>query len=241
MKRDADSALPIVLTSLADARCTVVGGGGVAQRKILALGEAGARRIRVISPELTPALQRLERERAFEWLPRRYRRGDLAESFLAIAASNEPAANRAVAAEAAERRMLVNVADAPELANFDLPATVRRGDLLLAVSTSGISPTLAVRVRDELRHRYGPEYSRLLSLLAWLRPTVADRVAAPERRRCFWRSLTADSVLASLRGGHAEQVEDHAARLLAHLADSPAERVEENNASPTALPQERAA
>jgi precorrin-2 dehydrogenase/sirohydrochlorin ferrochelatase len=225
------SALPIVLTTLSGAACTVVGGGRVAGRKVAALGEAGARRIRVVAPRLTPELERLHRERALEWTPRRYQPGDLADSFLAIAATDDIKVNRAVAAEAGRRGILINVVDAPELGNFIMPASLRRGDLLLGVSTAGTSPTLAMSIRDELGRRYGPEFGRLLAVLESLRPAVAARLPLLERRRCFWRSLTSERMLAAVRDGHLERVEDRAGKLLAELADHQIGRVEESDAT----------
>jgi precorrin-2 dehydrogenase/sirohydrochlorin ferrochelatase len=238
MNRGRRSAYPIVLTSLGDALCAVIGGGRVAERKVLGLGESGARRIRVVAPTLTPTLRQLEQERMFDWLPRRYRAGDLATAFLAVAATNDPATNRSVAAEADDLGILVDVVDAPESGNFAVPASIRRGDLLLTVSTGGTSPTLAKRIRNELDDRYGPEYGRLLETLGRLRPLVTARIALAEGRRCFWRSVTSKPVLAAIRNGHAERVETMAAELLeqqaASAGDKRSRRVEESDAAPVA-------
>jgi precorrin-2 dehydrogenase/sirohydrochlorin ferrochelatase len=211
------AALPIVLTGLANATCTVVGGGEVAQRKVAALLEGGADRVRLVAPELTGRLSRLAAELRIEHLARRYRPGDLIGSVLAIAASDDPFVNEKVAAEAAGLGILINVADAPELGNFTTPAVVRRGPLLLTVSTGGASPTLAATIRRDLARRYGAEHGHLLELLSRLRPEAARRLPA-QQRRAFWRSLTSRQVLAEVRRGHMERVEAFAEKLLAQLS-----------------------
>jgi precorrin-2 dehydrogenase/sirohydrochlorin ferrochelatase len=208
---------PVVLTGLGDALCTVVGGGEVARRKVESLLEAGAGHIRVVAPSLHPALERLRDGGTIDHSPRRYLPGDLAGAFLAFAATDDPAVNRAVAAEAADRGVLVNAADAPALGSFSTPATVRRGDLLLSVSTGGASPTLAARISRDLSRRYRAEYGDLLALLRTLRPVAAARLAG-HGRRCFWRSMTSRRVLAAVRLGRAQRVEEYAERLLARLS-----------------------
>jgi precorrin-2 dehydrogenase/sirohydrochlorin ferrochelatase len=227
MISDPAPAFPIVLTGLAHAACAVVGGGEVAQRKVAALLEGGAGGVRVVAPELTGWLSRLAGERKIEHLARRYRPGDLAGSVLAIAASDDPSVNRRVAAEAAGLGILINVADAPELGNFTTPAAVRRGPLLLTVSTGGASPTLAARIRRDLARRYGAEHGDLLELLRRLRPEATRRLPARQRRR-FWRSLTSRQVLAELRHGRVERVEAFAEKLLAQLSPTVTGRVEDH-------------
>jgi precorrin-2 dehydrogenase/sirohydrochlorin ferrochelatase len=233
MSSGPHAAYPVVLTGLADSLCTVVGGGEVAQRKIEALTEAGAERIRVVAPEVTPCLERLRRARRLEHLARPYLPGDLDGSFLVIAATDDPRVNRAVAAEAGASGVLVNVVDAPELGNFTTPASVRRGDLLLAISTGGTSPALAARIRRDLEQRYGAEFVMLLNLLRRLRPVAATRLTAPYRR-CFWRSLSSRKVLTEVRSGRMEHVEDYAEKLLAQLSISSRDRVEDGLAHATA-------
>jgi siroheme synthase-like protein len=153
-----NSSYPIVLTNLSAARCVVIGGGAVAERKVRQLLDAGARPT-VISPTLSPALAAWREAGLLTHACRAYQEGDLAGAALAIAAANDADANQGVAAEARRLGILANIADAPEAGSFHTVATVRRGDLLITVSTGGASPALAAQLRQELAERYGPEYA----------------------------------------------------------------------------------
>lgn len=210
------AAYPLVLTSLAAVRCVVVGGGAVAERKVRDLLAGGARP-RVISPDLTAELAAWRDADRLEHVARRYRAGDLAGAFLAIAATDERAINAAIAEEAAGICALVNVADNPPAGNFHTAAAVRRGDLLLAISTGGGSPALTARIRRELEQRYGEEYGRLLKLLRRLRQGAA-RTLPPEQRSALWRRLVSDPMLGWLRDGEDAQAERFALALLEELA-----------------------
>lgn len=135
----------------------VVGGGEVANRKARKLLQAGAEVV-VISPEVSPELSASEVE-----LHRRpYRDGDLAGAHLAFTATDSREVNAAVAREARERDVPINVADRPSEGDFALPSTLRRGRLQVAVSTGGASPTLAKRIRGELEGAFGPEWTGIV-------------------------------------------------------------------------------
>lgn len=138
----------------------VVGGGKVADRKARGLLRAGAL-VRVVSPELEPGLAGLE----VEVKRRPYEAGDLAEAALAFAATDSREVNAAVASEAKERGIPVNVADRPSEGDFALPSTLRRGGLQVAVSTGGASPTLAREIRQELEAMFGPEWAGVVEEL----------------------------------------------------------------------------
>jgi precorrin-2 dehydrogenase/sirohydrochlorin ferrochelatase len=125
---------------------TVIGAGKVAVRKIRSLLAAGAV-VTVISPASTAAIQRLKGVR---WVPRAYRRGDLAGARLVIAATNDLAVNEAVCREAKRRNLLVNCIAPPAAGNFIVPAVARRGGIALAISTGGASPAFAKQLRQEL-------------------------------------------------------------------------------------------
>jgi precorrin-2 dehydrogenase/sirohydrochlorin ferrochelatase len=146
----------------------VVGGGAVAARKCSALLETSAK-ITVIAPALVAQLRAMLDQGEITYLARQFARGDLAGAFLVFAATDNDIVNQTVAEEARDRAILADVADAPETGAFTMPAVVRRGELLLTVSTGGASPALARRIREELKGRYGMEYATALELLARLR------------------------------------------------------------------------
>lgn len=147
---------------------TVVGGGSVALRKCLRLVAAGGR-VTVIAPRLDPGLQELAASGRISHLAREYAPGDLAGAVLVFAATDHPAANRAVAEEARRRGILADITDAPWLGSFTSPAAVSRGELLLTVSTGGQAPALSRRIREELETMFGPEYAAVLDLLGRVR------------------------------------------------------------------------
>ena len=115
----------------------------------------------MISPDVSPELASM----AVEVRQRPYREGDLEGAFLAFAATDRREVNAAVAWEAQERGIPVNVADEPSEGDFVLPSTLRRGQLQVAVSTGGASPTLAQRIRLELEDIFGYEWASVVEAL----------------------------------------------------------------------------
>src|SRR5688572_2257075 len=136
---------PIFL-NLTGRPCTVIGGGTVATQKVDRLLDARAR-VTVISPNVSPHLEQLAVDGAIILIRRPYQPGDLAGTFLAIAAPDDPQDNHAIWLEAAREDVLLNAVDDPPHCHFIAPAILQRGDLTVAVSTGGKSPALAVRVR----------------------------------------------------------------------------------------------
>ncbi|HEX2924228.1 MAG TPA: glutamyl-tRNA reductase, partial [Chloroflexota bacterium] len=120
---------------------------------------------------------------------RSYMRGDLAEAMLAVAATSDSEVNRAVAAEASERNILVNVVDVPDLCNFIVPSVIRRDELTVAISTGGLSPSLAKHIRQKLEETLVPEYGAFLRMLGTLRARVRRELALPAQREAFWSEV----------------------------------------------------
>jgi cobalt-precorrin 5A hydrolase / precorrin-3B C17-methyltransferase len=139
--------LPITLTHSEEMLVIVIGGGKVGERKVRGLMEAGVR-VRLISPLATPRLQTLAAHGQIEWIGRDYQPGDLAGARLVVAATNVRAVNHAVAQEAHEDRLLINVADCPEEGNVHMPAVHRDDNLVVAVNSRTARPRVAVVVRD---------------------------------------------------------------------------------------------
>ena len=170
MAADNFQYFPVCL-KIAGRQCLVIGGGRVGERKVQGLLAHGAK-VKVISPELSEVLSALLRDGAIDWLARLYQEGDLAGAFLVIAATDDPAVQERIHAEAEARNILLNVADVPKWCNFILPATARRGDLAISVSTAGKSPALASTLRQGLEAQFGQEYGVLVDILGSLRDTV---------------------------------------------------------------------
>ncbi len=172
---------PISLIGLEGRRAVVVGGGDVAARKVAGLLQTSAQ-VTLVSPELTQELADLAAAGQIAAITRDYQEGDLAGAFLAIAATDDAAVNRAVWDEAGRRGCLINVVDDPAHSNFIVPAVVRRGEVTVAVSTGGASPALARRLKEQLEQTIGPEYGILAELLAALRPELLARFRAGKPR-----------------------------------------------------------
>ena len=186
-------AYPIAL-DLTGRPCLVVGGGAVAERKVAALVEAGAR-VTVVSPSLTPALLRLATEAPLRWRPREYAAGDAAGFILVMVATDGRAVNAAVAAECRERGIWVNCADDPARCDFILPSVLRRGAVIVAVSTGGASPTMARLVREELDALLPREVAPLTEVMADVRRALREDGVSLDAER--WRQAL-DGELRSL-------------------------------------------
>jgi siroheme synthase-like protein len=172
-----------VFLEMRDRPCVVVGGGTVAERKVEGLLAAGAQ-VTVISPTLTPALATLKEEGRLRHVARPYREGDLEGCEVAVAATDDRAANADVAAEgrSASGRIWVNAVDDPPNCDFILPSVIRRGDIVIAASTGGASPALARRLREELEAFLSEDYGPLAELLQDVRQELRSRgiVVDPE-------------------------------------------------------------
>lgn len=159
--------------NITDKLCIVVGGGAVALRKTKSLLAGGAK-IRVISPEVHAELQVLARNKEIEWFTREFVEGDLKEAFLVFAATNNHEAQVLIAREAGKYAVLLNSADDPQNSHFHVPAHFRRGKMLVTVSTSGSSPALAKKIRQQLEIVVVPEYEIVADLFSLIREKVVD-------------------------------------------------------------------
>ena len=173
---------PIFL-DLTDRPVLLAGGGPVAARKAAALLERQIR-VSVVAPEICPELAAQASNAALVINQRAYQSNDLADSWLVIAATDDPELNRMIFADATRARIFCNVVDQPELCSFQVPAVVRRGLLQIAVSTGGASPALAGRIRRQLEEQFSPAYARLLDGLLELRHCFQQKYPNdPSRRR----------------------------------------------------------
>nr|WP_233168120.1 bifunctional precorrin-2 dehydrogenase/sirohydrochlorin ferrochelatase [Paenibacillus roseus] len=155
-------------------RCLVAGGGSVAQRKVRGLLEAGADVV-LAAPQVTPRLAELARQGDIRLLAREYESGDLSGAMLVFALTDQRHINARIAEEARRAGIPVNVADEGEAGDFILPAVLRRGPLILTVSTSGASPAYAGQIKEQLDKTFGEELGVYVDWLGRLRE-LAGRV-----------------------------------------------------------------
>jgi precorrin-2 dehydrogenase len=190
----------------------VIGGGQVAERKVRTLLDAGAK-VRVVSSEVTTGIRKRADSGDIELVDRRYERGDLAGSAAAVAATDDEEVNRGVFAEATDAGIPVNVVDNVSLCTFIAPSIIRRGDLVVAISTGGAAPALAVRIRERLEREFGEEYARFLTLMAELREQIKVPGDQDDRAKAWYRVVDSD-VMDLVRAGEMEVARERATELL---------------------------
>ena len=187
-----------ILVDLQGKEVVVVGGGTVAQRKIETLLEYGAV-VSVVSRELTPALNRYFEEGKIKFRGEEFRKGHLDGVFMVIASTDDTSLNHRISQEASKKGLLINAVDQPSDCNFIVPAVLRRGDLLIAVSTSGKSPALARKVRKELEEQFGLEYRTLLVIMGNLRKEVLSRGFSQEENSRIFIDIVDSHILEAIR------------------------------------------
>ncbi len=179
--------LPIFLR-LDDRPVLVVGAGTVALAKIESLRAAGAA-ITVVAPKTIPRIRELAHQDALVWRERVFEPGDLDGAFLVIAATNASDVNRTVFEEARRRNIACNAVDDPPNCDFYFGSVVSRGDLQVAISTTGESPALAQRLRQEIDAQLPQDLGPWLTELGELRREVRDAAPAGEARNLLLHEL----------------------------------------------------
>jgi len=195
--------LPIFL-DVRDKPCLVVGGGRTARRKVSSLRRAGAA-VRVVSPRLIEELSGLAAAGDIEHIPRLFRERDLDGAVIAVAATDDPGANRRIAQFARDRGVPVNVVDQPRECSFIMPSVVDRSPVVVAVSTSTASPVLARLLRSRLESLIPAGYGRLGELCGRYREAVKARFAEQRDRRRFWDRVLQGRVAERIFSGHLEE------------------------------------
>jgi len=189
-----------IFVNLENKRCLVVGAGEVGKRKIQSLLDSGAGDVTIIdtrpaAPEMEPILS----------LPnvtfhcREFEDTDLAKIFLVIACTSSEKVNWKISKLCAEQGILCNIVDQPEKCSFIVPATVKRGDLTVAISTAGQSPAMAKRIRQELQENFGDEYANLLEVMGRIRPLLLKLEQETKANTAIFRSLVNSALLESIK------------------------------------------
>jgi len=177
----------------------------VATRKALTLIDSGAR-VTVVAPGLSERLQRLADKGVITYHRREYRTDDLKNMYLVIGATNNRELNDKIFRDAERLGRLCNIADQPKSCNFVLPAVVNRGDLQIAISTSGKSPAFAKKLRKELEKQFGEEYAVFLRLMGAVRNKLLDGDHNSEAHRAVFELLIEKGLLETLRARNIEAV-----------------------------------
>jgi len=195
---------PIFL-DLEGKKVIVVGGGSVAQRKIQTLIEYGAK-VEVISRDLTPRLKQLIAENRIRQIGRQFEQKHINGAFMVIAATDDAQLNREISMRAREKGLLINAVDQPEDCNFILPSVLKRGELVIAVSTSGRSPALAKKVRESLEKAFGSEYEYLVHMMGQIRKEVLAKKWPTEDNTRIFKEIIASNILDAIKKKDVDQM-----------------------------------
>ncbi len=170
---------------------------------------AAEAQVRVISPVIAAGLKILVDSGEVDWQEKVYEQGDLRGAFLIFAATDRPEIQQAVALEAQNAGQLINVIDAPGDCDFQVPASVRRGDLLISVSTNGKSPAVAAMIKKKLERDFGPEYQDLLLLMASIRTRVMAGNDSFLEKKLLFENVLDEDIIDWLKSGQWEALEKH--------------------------------
>lgn len=179
----------------------VVGGGKVALRKVMSLLACGGK-VTVIAPKLEPELEQMAQEGRIKWIERPFEESMLQSDplpILVFGTADEREVGLRISRAASVLGIPCNIADAPELCTFIVPATVNQGDLTIAISTGGASPALARRIREDLERRYGPEYNVFTRILGNLRKQIVGVGTSSEENRGVFFDLVDSELLPALK------------------------------------------
>jgi precorrin-2 dehydrogenase/sirohydrochlorin ferrochelatase len=175
----------------------IVGGGLVATRKIERLVERGAK-ISIISPEITGKIKKfIDNGQIHEWIERTYKQGDEKGAFAVFCAISSNQENKKIEEilydRCIKKNILINIADKPEYCTFTLPALVSRGDFDIAIFTSGMSPKLAKKIREDLEKVYGEEYTIFVRLLGLMRKEIKMKnLPQSENKKIFSKLIDSE-------------------------------------------------
>jgi precorrin-2 dehydrogenase/sirohydrochlorin ferrochelatase len=193
------SLFPMFL-KLENKRCLVVGAGKVGEPKIAGLLDTGAR-VSVIALEAAEAVHEWANAGKISLELRAFVPEDLDGAYVAVIATASSTLSEFIYREAQRRGVLCNAVDVPEFCDFYYPAVVRRGDLQIAISTSGQSPSLAQNLRQQLERQFGPAYAQWVAELGATRKLVLASDLDPERKRELLHSLASREALEAALAG----------------------------------------
>ena len=179
---------------VAGRRVVVVGGGAVAEGKVDSLLEAGAR-VSVVSPQMTPRLERMAQAGEISVVKRPYDSADLDGALFVIAATDAPEVQQRVWNDAHARGISVNTVDEPAHCDFITPGVIRRGDLLVTVSTSGKSPAFTAWLKARLADIVTADFGRAVSLLGSIRGEVRRRFRTMAERKRVYERIIASGIV----------------------------------------------
>ena len=195
---------PIYL-DIKDRDCLVVGGGSVGTRKVETLLECGAQ-VTVVSIDADEKLKKLSNSGVIQLKERAFQFDDLDSVFLVIGATDDEDLNAKIHSEAQRRFLLCNIADRPGACNFILPSIVNRGDLIIAISTSGKSPAFAKKLRIQFETQFGEEYAEFLNLMGAIRKKLLNKDRETEVHKGLFERLIEKDLVQMLKNADIDAI-----------------------------------
>ncbi len=186
-------------------QCLVVGAGRVAESKIESLVRCGAK-LRVVAPQATEAVRTMAAAGSIVWEQRGYEPGDLAGAFVVVAATSSPELHAEIFEQARRAGILCNAVDEPERCDFYYPALVRRGPLQIAISTGGLFPALAQRLRQQLELQFGPEYGAWVAEIGRARTELMAANLEASERNAHLREISSERAFAEFQRSYSNSV-----------------------------------
>lgn len=169
-----------------DMKITIIGGGKVAYRKCMNFLEFG-KKVRIISAGFIDEFEEIKDK--IEMIKDEYDEKYIVDSFIVVAATNNKEINYTIGKYCRCHGKLVNVVDNQELSNFIVPSYIKRGDLLISISTGGKSPSLSAKIRQELEDIYGEEYEEYVNVLGQARECIIKNIFDAQIKRRELRGL----------------------------------------------------
>lgn len=171
---------------LDDMRITIIGGGNVSYRKCKNFLDFG-KSVRVVSPKFIDQFKNIKND--IELIYDTYKQEYIKDSFIVIAATNNKELNKNIGIYCKSVGKLVNVVDNITLSNYTVPSYLKRGDLLLSVSTNGKSPSLSSKIKKELEEKYDDSYEEYLNILGEIRKKVIKKYKDISQRKSILNNL----------------------------------------------------
>lgn len=172
--------------NLNDVEITIIGGGEVAYRKCKNFIDFG-KRIKVISLDFSDKFEGIKSK--IEMIHDTYNEEYIKSSFIVVAATNNKEINKKIGIYCRENGKLVNVVDDINLSNYTVPSYIKRGDLLISISTGGKSPSLSKKIKDELKEKYDESYEEYINLLGIAREKIIKKYDVISERKKLLNSL----------------------------------------------------
>jgi precorrin-2 dehydrogenase/sirohydrochlorin ferrochelatase len=205
-----------LFVNLQGKRCVVIGAGSVAEKRVIALQEQGAV-IRLVAPQATSALKELAATGAISWMRSLYYPAHLEGAFLVVAATDLREINKAVARDANERNMLVCCADDAAVGNYITGASIERGELKIALTTSGVSPTLTAIIKSRIESQFPDEWSAWVDLFGAIRSDIQMLPTESKRKSAVNDVLNDEAIAELINAGNRQLAEEEAKKcILSH-------------------------